>query len=250
MANLIYNTLITIALIIYFFLILPFIAVSLIVFIPSRFISPSKESFYVKLINKVPVLYEIHTLICTYPVWEKRFNNVPLPTGRVLHLACGTGLGAITISSKANMLIGLDINRKFLLYGKQRGRLKNPVAGSVYLLPFKNRQFDSVIILVSLHHLHSLSSLFFECKRVMNKNAALTIFDPVSLKNRTKSLWNTFHDGIIWKFDKDTIQKEVREQAKKCNFKIVSVRFFRTRSLQNFNLFYNMGDIVIQLKNI
>lgn len=241
---------ITIALIIYLFLILPFIAISLIVFILSRFISPNKTSLYVKLINKVPVLYEIHTLICTYPVWEKRFNDVPLPTGRVLHLACGTGLGAITMSSKANTLIGLDINSKFLLYGKQRGRLKNPVAGSVYLLPFKNRQFDRVIILVSLHHLHSLSLLFLECKRVMNKNATLTIFDPVSIKNRSKSLWNTFHDGIIWKFDKDTIQKEIKEHAKKCNFEIVLVRFFRSRSLQNFNLFYNMCDIVIQLINI
>jgi SAM-dependent methyltransferase len=226
---------------------LPLMLAALLSFRISYLFSTKRRSIYDYLIEKSPLLYEFHSKIFNYPLWEHTFRNVPPMSGRVLHLACGTGLGSNEIRNGNSTMIELDINLPRLNYGHRIGKLAHPVVGDAAKLPLRSRAFDCVFIPVSLHHIGDLDGLFRECRRVMADDGRLIIFEPVSLKMRPFERWNTFHDGPIWIFDKKTLVSEVDVLGWRYGLEIRSVDFHRPLNVQNYNGFYNMCDAVIEM---
>jgi SAM-dependent methyltransferase len=226
---------------------LPFLAVAYLAFAGCGLFIKNPRSPYDRLIDRYPLLYEIHSRFFNFPLLEDTFRNIPPARGRVLHLACGTGLGAKIIRNGNPRVIELDMNVKRLCYGLKKLRLQRPVAGDAVALPFRENAFDVIVLPVSLHHIIDLDGLFRECERVMREDGRFIIYDPASLRRRTCELWNTFHDGRIWIFDKVSLVREIEVLAARRGLKIGSVRYYRQPSLQNYNLVYSMCDVLVEL---
>jgi ubiquinone/menaquinone biosynthesis C-methylase UbiE len=228
----------------YVLLICPFLIISLFHYL----IKKGKEpSLYVRAVYRVPLLYEFHNRIFTFPVWEQNFLQLPALPGRTLHLACGTGFGAGIIEQKALETVHLDIKERFVHYGVKRKKLTCAVTGDAYRLPFKKKSFDRIVIPVAFHHLLDHASLFAELKRVMQNEGLTLIFDPVSIRPRESKVANTFHDGLIWIFDHKGILKTTAPILEKNGLEVRSVTYFRPFSLQNYNLVYPMKDMILEL---
>lgn len=226
---------------------LPFLAAAYLAFAGCSLFLKNPRSPYDRLIDRYPLLYEIHSRFFNFPLLEDTFHNIPPARGRVLHLACGTGLGAKIIRSGNPQVTELDMNVKRLRYGVEKLRLQRPVAGDAAALPFRENTFDVIVLPVSLHHIMDLDGLFRECERVMSADGRFLIYDPASLRRRTFGVWNTFHDGPIWIFDRVTLVREIGLLAARRGLKIGSVRYYRQPSLQNYNLVYSMCDVLVEL---
>jgi ubiquinone/menaquinone biosynthesis C-methylase UbiE len=233
-----------VGLLFYVFLISPFLIVSLCHYL----ITKGKDtSLYVRAVYRIPLLYEFHNRIFTFPVWEQNFLHLPSLPGRTLHLGCGTGFGAGIIEQKALETVHMDIKERFVHYGVKRKKLKCAVTGDAYKLPFKGKSFDRIVIPVAFHHLLDHASLFAELKRVMKDEGLTLIFDPVSIRPKESKVVNTFHDGLIWIFDHKGILKATASLLEKNGLEVRSVAYFRPVSLQNYNLVYPMRDMILEL---
>jgi ubiquinone/menaquinone biosynthesis C-methylase UbiE len=228
----------------YVLVICPFLIISLIHYLIKKGKQPS---LYVRAVYRVPLLYEFHNRIFTFPVWEQNFLHLPALPGRTLHLGCGTGFGAGIIEQKALETVHMDIKARFVHYGVKKKKLKCAVTGDAYRLPFKEKSFDRIVIPVAFHHLLDHASLFAELKRVMQAEGLTLIFDPVSIRPRESRVANTFHDGLIWIFDHQGILKTTASILEKNGLEVRSVTYFRPFSLQNYNLVYPMKDMILEL---
>ena len=233
-----------IGLCIYLLIVAPFIFMTFIHYAAGGF---KKESVYSKMVYKYALLYELHNKIFTFPIWEDNFKNIPSFSGKILHLACGTGFGARIIETKGTHVIHMDMNLRFLLFGKAKKRMKNVVAGDVYHLPFKGEYIDRVILPVAFHHILNHELLFSEIKRVLKKDGKIIILEPVSVKKKRMSVMNSFHDGRIWILDQNSILKKIKPLLEKNKLQIESVRTFRPYSLQNYNIVYPMKDMILEI---
>lgn len=231
-------------LLLYVLFISPFLMVALVHFLIKR---GQDTSLYVRAVYRVPLLYEFHNRIFTFPIWEQNFLNLPALPGRTLHLGCGTGFGAGIIESKARETVHLDLKARFVHYGVRRNKMKCAVAGDAYYLPFKEKSFDRIVIPVAFHHFLDHGSLFRELKRVMNAEGLTLIFDPVSIRPKENKVANTFHDGPIWIFDYKGILKRTSPILEKNGLEVRGVTCFRPLSLQNYNLVYPMRDMILEL---
>jgi ubiquinone/menaquinone biosynthesis C-methylase UbiE len=227
----------------------PVLALLLAHFLALSHLFPKRESLYARAVfGRYPQLYELHWLVCNLPIWEETFRSVPRLAGRVLQVGCGSGIGSRIIHNQGNEIVGLDNNLPFLRYGRVKGRIGRALCADACAMAVASSSFDAVLVPVALHHIADHDGLFAECHRVLNPGGRLLIFEPVSLKARRLRRWNTFHDGIIWSFDVGSIRKRITELAHRHRFHVTSTRFFRTRNLQNYNGFYNMTDIVVELR--
>lgn len=231
-------------LLLYLVLLSPFLLVALLHFVLT---GARRESLYARAVYRVPLLYEIHNRIFTFPIWEDNFRSLPPLPGRTLHLACGTGFGAGVIETRASETVHLDIQASFLRFGKRLNRMRRVVAGDAYRLPFRAASFDRIVVPVAFHHLLDHRALFAEAKRVMREGGRLLIFDPVSLRPRRSRVMNSFHDGPIWIFDRQGILDSTGPLLEANGLELRNVHAFRPISLQNYNVVYPMMDMILEV---
>ena len=232
----------------FFILFSPFIILLYIHFYIIRLICPDKESFFYKKSEKIPFLFDLLVVLGCFPIQNQKYDRLPTLKGSVLHIACGTGLGAEILENDQNDMVNLDINLNYLQYGIEKKRFHDFVHASAYDMPFPDKSFDSVIIPYAFHHIRDHERLIQECKRVMKNNATLIIFDTVSLKRRKLRFLNTFHDGIIWSLDQYSIVSLASRLAKQNSLAISSVEVKRQKNLLGYNMFYNFVDVIIQME--
>jgi ubiquinone/menaquinone biosynthesis C-methylase UbiE len=213
-------------------------------------VEPEEPSAYIRFADRHPLLFDIQMYLGNFPVLEDKFRQLPPLTGRVLHLACGTGYGTKVMAERGAQFVNLDINEKNLEYGKRMGRLADYVVGDAYDLPFADRHFDNVIISYAFHHFQEPEKLFRECRRVLKDSGTLVIFDMVSTRERPLKWWNLFSDGFIWNYDRKTIQETVEYLARKTSLAVKSVSFSRPMTVMGFNPFYPVVECVIQVSPV
>lgn len=205
------------------------------------------RSLYVAWVYRSALLYELHSMMCTFPVWDDSFENVGNLRGLVLYLACGTGNGAAIMERNGARLVCADLNARFLRWGLERKKVRRPVVADAYALPFRAGCFDHIVIAVSLHHLLDLPALMAECSRTLHPNGSIVLYDPVSVRPRTCRISNMFHDGPIWLFDRDSLRASVVAEAASARLELIDVTFFRPVSVQNFNPVYPMIEMRVAL---
>ncbi len=205
----------------------PFLLFSSLLFLLNYLVRrPGPRSLYVAWVYRSPWLYELHSRICTFPVWDDSFENIGILNGRVLYLACGTGNGAAIMRRNGARLVCADLNQSFLRYGARRKDLPRPVTADAYALPFRRDCFDHIVIAVSVHHLLDIERLMEECERVVRVTGSIIIYDPVSLRPRPCRISNTYHDGPIWIFDRDSLPAKLTEEAHRLGLNVGPVSFF------------------------
>jgi ubiquinone/menaquinone biosynthesis C-methylase UbiE len=99
-------------------------------------------------------------------------NNLRLD-GLTLDIGCGTGL-----SKKFFNVVGMDISFNLLK--------KGDICAKAEFLPFKDKSFDNVICITSMHHF-DLDKSIKEIKRVCRSNIVITILKKSKNFNKIKN---------------------------------------------------------------
>lgn len=87
----------------------------------------------------------------------------------VLDVGTGTGRFALPVSALGFEVTGVDVSRRMLLKGREKG-LSQVVLGDAYSLPFQEKAFDAAIIIHVLHVVADWRRVMGEIGRVTNGN--------------------------------------------------------------------------------
>jgi len=101
----------------------------------------------------------------------------PIPRGRALDAACGTGRYTRLLSELGHQVSAVDISPEMI----ERARAQAPEVefhtGSLELLPFPDQTFDLVMCGLALTHLPEVSKAISEIARVLKPGATAVIAD-------------------------------------------------------------------------
>lgn len=100
--------------------------------------------------------------------------------GHILEIGCGDGYfsGYIFVSgriSKSSSLIGLDIDRKQLVKGKNMNVFQRVLVADIHNLPFPDSSFDYIFSNCVIEHISPLENAIGEISRVMKKDGTILI---------------------------------------------------------------------------
>ena len=101
----------------------------------------------------------------------------PQKTDVILDIGGGTGYNSARVKKMCRRMIVLDISWKMLRRAKKYPELEL-VLGDARMLPFKNRSFDAVMAVDSLHHIRDYEAVLKEVRRIgANKFFAAEFFE-------------------------------------------------------------------------
>ena len=102
---------------------------------------------------------------------------------KVLEIGCSAGRN-LSIFSETNEKYGIDISKRAIRIGKALGFGKL-ICGDARCIPFKDEEFDLVIVLDILEHIENDNRCLLEIHRVLEKQGKLIVTVPA-----LHSLWS------------------------------------------------------------
>lgn len=108
----------------------------------------------------------------------------PLFSGLALEVGCGRGYGLEVIRPKVDAVIGVDVAMDFLQEIAPPARI---VQASGLTLPFKDRQFDTVVAFEVIEHIQADQAFIEDLRRVARSTACVAISTPNRLASSGKS---------------------------------------------------------------
>ncbi len=96
----------------------------------------------------------------------------------VLDVACATGYGSNILKDKANFVIGVDVQKKVILYAKEHYGQPNVyfLVADATKLPFRNGVFDVIVSFETVEHLRNHFAFSYECARMIKKSGDIHLF--------------------------------------------------------------------------
>ena len=145
--------------------------------------------------------------------------------GKLLNIGCAHGPDFLSFSSQKFQFFGLDSSKELILLSKKYSKKFNltfhNLVGDMRYLPYRDKSFDYVISVATLHHLllrvERLQALR-EIKRVLRKEAFITVWDRNNPELPDKKIiekeWSL--RGQILKrqyylYDKEELEKDLEE---------------------------------------
>jgi ubiquinone/menaquinone biosynthesis C-methylase UbiE len=108
---------------------------------------------------------------------------------KILDWGCGTGIYAKILTKKGAIVKGFDISEELIKIAKTQNPNLDLKIGSGYKIPF-NEKFDIVFASLAINYVKDWNKVFFEIKRVLNKNG-IFIFsfgNPITEISKKKDL--------------------------------------------------------------
>lgn len=172
----------------------------------------------VRIFNKIANGYEFTAKFLSFgimPYWLSRLaaGISPKKDGKVLDIACGTGILFPKLVQKFRIVVGLDYSFPMLSVAKRKN-LKNVylVRGNALKLPFKDEIFDTVVISLGLRHFSDIRKSLEETYRVLKPGGELHILEVGIPKNPIlEKLFLTFLKKVILPLGKLRAKEEVYE---------------------------------------
>lgn len=161
--------------------------------------------------------------------------------GKILDIgsADGTFSKIILDSSKADIVVGIDVLPQSVVYAKKRFARSKKMSFRVadaHELPFKDKEFNAVFCLETLEHVENPGKVVAEMNRVLRDNGYILVLVPAEnwlFRYIVWPLW-TLSRGKIWKgthlnqFTGDQVLQVIENQG----FKIVENKKFLLGMLQ------------------
>lgn len=220
-----------------------------ILFIKNKKKKIFEQSIVVRLLGRYPRIYECSILIWNFPLWKEIYKTIELKEGEnLLQIGCGTGL--FNKQSKVKLHIdNLDINERYLNYGRKKGRYQKFIIGSVYNLECSDAIYDTVLLARCFHHLKKQRKALCECVRVTKNNGRIIIYDPVSdYKDAFQTRYiNTEFDGMIYDYHKESFVEYLKHILPE-NVEIEKIEFIKNFTVTNYNYKYPHTDAYIILR--
>jgi ubiquinone/menaquinone biosynthesis C-methylase UbiE len=106
-------------------------------------------------------------------------SHIPTEVQSILDAGCGPGRYTKILTDRGMEVISYDFSRSILkLLQKNWGHLKPMrVQGDIQMLPFKNNQFDAVLMLDVLHHLETKDMRMSAIKEAFRVSKKYVFFD-------------------------------------------------------------------------
>jgi demethylmenaquinone methyltransferase/2-methoxy-6-polyprenyl-1,4-benzoquinol methylase len=146
--------------------------------------TPAGKATYVRrLFTTIADRYDLITVVLSYGQdrrWKRRLIRIaaPVPSERVLDLACGTGdLTRLAAASGAHV-VGLDLVPRMIALARGRGGARAAfLAGDMLALPFPDAAFDLVTTGYGLRNVPDLDRALTEVRRVLRPGGRFVSLD-------------------------------------------------------------------------
>lgn len=114
-----------------------------------------------------------------FPIEEPFVHAVagPLPPGRVLDAACGTGRHAAYLAGRGHQVIGVDSSPAMLARARERVPAADFREGDLTALPLPDDHVDFAVCALALAHHRDLRPGFAELARVLRPGGHLVVTD-------------------------------------------------------------------------
>lgn len=107
----------------------------------------------------------------------KEIIKTMIKKGKVLELACGTGITSNLLSPYPNLeRYCMDFSSNMLQIAKTR--CSNCLQADMENLPYRDSSFDLIYVNSALHHFPTLQNIMIEVKRILKQNGYLIIHEP------------------------------------------------------------------------
>jgi ubiquinone/menaquinone biosynthesis C-methylase UbiE len=165
--------------------------------------------------------------------WKEctEFTKTMPKNSLILDLGCGTGRHCKMILQHDNKVVGIDISKKQLGITKKKNKKAMLVMGDVVNIPFKDKVFDAVLFIATLHHLNreterikSLKELERVLKNKGNALISVWAYEQERFKGKKKDVfvsWTTNDGRIYQRFCHLFIKNELEDLIKKSNLKLI-----------------------------
>ena len=154
----------------------------------------------------------------------------------------GYGTNSIAINSKAEKVVGLDVDKETIDYSISAYKNKNLefILYDGIKIPFKDGSFDCVVSFQVVEHVLDDSNYIREIYRVLKKNGLFILSTPnrVYRLNPGEKPWNRFH---IREYDEKTLRKllsvkfkDIKISGLKGTKEIQDIEFNRVKKIRKF----------------
>ncbi len=158
----------------------------------------------------------------------------------IVDLGCGTGELLSLINMKVQKCIGVDSSPKMLELAKKKfANIEGGYEfrlGELEHLPVKEKEVDSAVINMVLHHIAVPSQVIYEARRVLKHGGSLVIADLE--KHTSKSVKERF--GGSWMGLK---REEIVKWLTDAGFKVNSVDTYKVRLNLSVNVFKSTKSV-------
>jgi SAM-dependent methyltransferase len=211
--------------------------------------NPFFTSKLVRMQGRFPILYELAMLFQNFPSTRIVYRMLPMFSGEVLQVGCGTGLLNKCMRGRTDIrFTNLDSNLNALRMGVRLGRFASYVHVPIdKKTPFPDGSFDVVLFARCLHHVRRHRNALEECARILRPGGKVIILDPVVLAESPPNsspmgyMGNSSIDGVIWRFTRQTFEAHLRACVPG-SLSIASIEFVRQSHVTNYNLFVPQTD--------
>lgn len=121
---------------------------------------------------------EVHRLKRLTPC----INNVE--NKRIYDVSCGTGTYLLMLKNNGNYCLGGDISREMVTISKRKG-IENVVTNDYHSIPIKDKSFDFILCVNSIHYSHNAKKVLTELKRILTDDGkiVLTYFNLLNFRS-------------------------------------------------------------------
>ena len=177
-----------------------------------------KTPLGVRIFDRIADKYEFTAKFLSFgimPYWLSRLSAgiTPKRDGRVLDLACGTGILFPKLVKRFKTVVGLDYSLPMLSVAKEKP-FNNVylVRGDALELPFKENSFDTVVLSLGLRHFPDIGKSLKEIHRVLKEGGELHILEVGIPKNPLLGkLFLGFLKGVVLPLGKLRAKEDVYE---------------------------------------
>jgi SAM-dependent methyltransferase len=125
----------------------------------------------------------------------------PLPTGRAIDAACGTGRYSAYLAERGHTVCGVDSSEEMVAVARARVPGTEFRTGSLEDLPAADSSADLIVCALALAHVRALGGVMAEFARVLRPGGRLVISDPhqelVFRGSVVKALTATGEPGLV-----------------------------------------------------
>jgi ubiquinone/menaquinone biosynthesis C-methylase UbiE len=170
--------------------------------------------FFYRLNREWPIIYNGVTQLLSGGQWEKWQNSVfdDITGTKILEIGVGPGRLLIRMSKKGYKVTGIEIQKGMAFEArkniKQAGLDVDILQQSVYNLPFKDNEFDCIVMTFVLAEIDHLDKAISEMKRLLKRGGKIIIVAGGMPRDRNiyaRFLFRLIRSQTTLKLERDNI---------------------------------------------
>ncbi len=194
-------------------------------------------------------MYELSLIVWNFPLFRRIYRPLPKLYGNVLQVGCGTGILNTYLKKRGDScsIDNLDINEKYLMYGKKLKRYDNYIAENIETFKSK-KKYNIILFSRSFHHIRKVKKALGNCSNLLSDEGRIIIFDIARANNKYfDSMVYSYFDGLIRYIDASNYVNSINKLLP-YELEVSSFQVIRQRHFSNYNPFFKNTDVLLEIK--